>query len=105
MKELPLDIMVMDISQNLARIGNWTADSFDEKKSLIERFLNQTSEYVENLSVRKIPKDLENVFLRFKKEFVDFKIEEFAKNKDEWAEKALTWANILQHRANRLKTS
>ena len=100
MKELPLNIAVMDISQNLARIGNWTADSFDEKKSLIERFLVQTQVYVTNLSKRKMPKNLELVFLRFEKEFRGFSIEKFAQNKDEWAEKALTWANILQHRAS-----
>ena len=100
MKELPLNIMVMDISQNLARIGNWTADSFDEKKSLIERFLIQTQGYINDLSKRKMPKSLELVFLRFKKEFKNFKIEKFAKNREEWAEKSLTWANILQNRAN-----
>jgi hypothetical protein len=100
MKEVPINIAVMDISQNLARIGNWTADSFDEKRSLIERFLTQTEEYVQSLSKRKMPKELAEVFLRFKKEFVNFKIEKFAKNRDEWAEKALTWANILQNRAS-----
>ena len=100
MKDVPLNIAVMDISQNLARIGNWTADSFDEKKSLIERFLIQTQKYVNDLSKRKMPKDLEGVFMRFKLEFKNFTIEKFAQDKEEWAEKALTWANILQHRSS-----
>lgn len=100
MNELPLNIVVMDISQNLARIGNWTADSFDEKKNLIQRFLIQTEKYVENLSKREMPKDLATVFLRFEKEFKTFTIEKFAKDKKGWAEKALTWANILQHRSS-----
>lgn len=62
MKEIPTNVIVMDISQNLARVGNWTADSFDEKKNLIERFLNQTSEYIDNLSKKKLPKELQTVF-------------------------------------------
>lgn len=100
MKEVPISVAVMDISQNLARIGNWTADSFDEKRSLIQRFLIQTQGYVENLSKRKMPKKLAEVFLRFKKEFSSFSVESFAKNREEWAEKSLTWANILQNRAS-----
>ncbi len=100
MKDLPINIMVMDISQNLARIGNWTADSFDEKKNLIEKFLLQTKGYVDNLSKRELPKDLKNVFLRFKKEFALFSLDKFGKDREIWAEKMLTWANILQHRAN-----
>ena len=30
---------ILDISVNLARIGNWTADAYLEKKDLIARFI------------------------------------------------------------------
>lgn len=93
-------LRIMDISVNLARIGNWTADNLDGKKSLIQRFLSQTEEYVDDLKKRDISEDTRLLLSRFYETFEELKNEKVtSRNKDEWAERALTWANILQHRA------
>lgn len=99
MNEIPTKVLILDIVQNLARIGNWTADSYDEKKNLIEKFLVQTRVYVDDLSKRKLPKDLEKVFLRFKKEFGEINFKDIRNHREIIAEKFLTWANILQNRS------
>ena len=91
---------IMDISLNLARIGNWTADSYDEKKNLIARFISQTDDYIKEVSDKNLNADIKNIFDKFKKEFDNLKSEKIEdSNKHWWAERALTWANILQHRA------
>ncbi len=91
---------IMDISLNLARIGNWTADSYDEKKNLINRFILQTDEYIDEISGNILNKELNSIFQKFIAEFEKLKRESVNRsNKEEWAERALTWANILQHRA------
>ena len=91
---------IMDISLNLARVGNWTADSYDDKKNLIARLISQTDGYIKEVSQKNLNKDLTDVFEKFKKEFNNLKSEKVKdSNKHWWAERALTWANILQHRA------
>ena len=99
LKILPKD-RILDISLNLARVGNWSADSYDRKKDLIRRFLNQTENYVSEIRIDSLSPEVKTVFTRFKIEFDKLKNQEISlENKNEWAEKALTWANILQHRA------
>lgn len=94
------EIRIMDISLNLTRIGNWTADSYDLKKNLIQRFVLQTEEYVKEISEAHLSKEIKPLFQRFKHAFKQLQKEEITEqNKDLWAERALTWANILQHRA------
>lgn len=91
---------IMDISLNLARVGNWTADSYEQKKTLIERFVSQTNRYVEEVPQSQLSSGMVPLFIRFKSEFEQLQEEKITEeNKDEWAEKVLTWANILQHRA------
>lgn len=91
---------ILDISVNLARIGTWTADGYEEKKQLIQRFIEQTDSYIVEVTAQPLKKDLEQPFNRFQKMFKELQISTItAENKDIWAEKILTWANILQHRA------
>ncbi|MEK7573482.1 MAG: hypothetical protein AAB531_03585 [Patescibacteria group bacterium] len=93
---------ILDISLNLARVGNWTADAYDQKKQLIARFMVQTQDYINNLSDKELNSLTRPVFKRFKKEFQDLRTEKIEdENKYSWAERALTWANILQHRSGR----
>ena len=90
----------MDISLNLARVGNWTADNYQEKKSLINRFLIQTDGYLQDLLKDPKSNDMKTVLISFEKEFRKLRNDVTHKfDEDEWAERALTWANILQHRA------
>lgn len=98
--DLPLDKQVLNISVNMARIAYWTADSLDTKKQLIAKFMDQTTGFVVDLNHQNISKNFIPTLLRFKKEFAKLKSEKITeKNRLAWAEKALTWANILQHRA------
>lgn len=98
--DLPLDKQVLNISVNLARIAYWTADSLGTKKQLINRFMDQTKGYLNGLDQQNISGKFIPTLQRFKKEFDNLKAEEVTeKNKLEWAERALTWANILQHRS------
>ena len=91
---------ILDISVNLARIGNWTADAYLEKKDLIARFIDQTNSYIKEVSRAGLSKDIQPLFTRFQLDFQKIQTEKVTvKNKDWWAERMLTWANILQHRA------
>ena len=93
-------IKIMDISVNLARVGNWTADNYDGKRNLILKFLAQTDKYLGDVKKLSLPKDVKQTILRFEKQFKLLRDEASRpKNAYDWAEKALTWANILQHRA------
>lgn len=101
MKKLSNKDKLLDISLNLARVGNWTADSYDDKKNLIDRFIKQTQDYINEVPEEDLSSDMRVVFDRFKNEFKRLKSEKINKsNKDVWAETALTWANILQHRSS-----
>lgn len=90
----------MDISLNLCRIGNWAADGHEQKKDLIALFLKKTEECVQTFKHDGLTSDGKLMFFYFKKEFDKLRLEEITeKNNEWWAERALTWANILQHRA------
>ncbi len=98
--DLPLDKQVLNISVNMARIAYWTADSLQTKKQLISRFIDQTNEFLTDLNNQEVSVEFIPTLERFKKEFKSLKSEKVnEENKLVWAEKALTWANILQHRA------
>ena len=96
----PLNIQILNISTNMGRIGGWVADSYDSKHKLIFRFLNETEIFMNDLESETLSPDFEPTLERFKREFAKLKSEEITEeNKMQWAERALTWANILQHRA------
>ncbi len=100
MKYPDLYIRMMDISLNLARVGNWTADNYDGKKTLILRFLVQTEQYLKELLNLPVSDEVKPTLERFAKAFYELRNENIhSLNKYDWAERALTWANILQHRA------
>ncbi len=91
---------LLDIAMNLARIGNWTADAYAQKTALINRFMKQTNDYIHEVSSSQLSKEITPLFQRFKNEFEALQKEKITlQTKDIWAERALTWANILQHRA------
>lgn len=98
--DLPLDKQVLNISVNMARIAYWVADSLETKRTLVDRFIQQTDSYLADLKYQNISDEFKPTLERFKKEFEKLKKESVNnKNRMIWAEKALTWANILQHRA------
>ncbi len=88
-KELTLNIAV-----NLGRMARWASEG---KKERIEQFIEDTHEYVTLLE--QAPRSE-----RFDKTFTVFRTQYHAlvadvRCDDVWAEEALTWANILTHRA------
>lgn len=88
---------ILDISANLARVSDWISSS--QKKSRVDQFLQETEKFVSNISNDEISEKFMPTFVRFKKELKKLLREKDTKNKYDWAERALTWANILQHRA------
>lgn len=92
---------ILDIAMNLNRIGNWAADDFDKKRKRILFFLDQTSEYLKGLKPQFFREPFKKTYDLFLKEYL--KLEEEAKigpkDKLYWAEKMMTWGNILTHRA------
>lgn len=98
--DLSLDKQILNIAVNMARLSEWIADSYINHKSLIDIFIKQTESYLDDLSNQNISEDFKPTLIRFQMEFGKLRNE--IKNEKEklyWAERALTWANILQHRA------
>lgn len=99
MRTIKVHDRILDISVNLARVANWAADSYEQKQHLIKFFLDQTEDYLKEVGQSKTSKEFKPVLLKFAQEFEKLKSQEIKKDKYSWAEKALTWANILTHRA------
>lgn len=89
---------------NLNRIGNWAADGYSSRKRRIEFFLDQTSGYLKSISTSHGLGSFEKTFTKFLKDYRNLEAEGKSGLKDEllWAEKMMTWGNILTHRAKLL---
>lgn len=92
---------ILDIAMNLNRIANWAADDFEGKRRRIQLFLEQTTRYLKDLDSKSLPASLQDTFTRFSKDYEELKTAAFTqpKNTNVWAEKMMTWGNILTHRA------
>lgn len=90
---------ILDISVNLARVSDWILSDSPSKKNLIDRFLEETKTFVISLSTTTVSSRFQPTFTQFKTEFKGLLKDRNQLKKEEWAERALTWANILQHRA------
>ncbi|MBF0511217.1 MAG: hypothetical protein HQL13_02705 [Candidatus Omnitrophica bacterium] len=89
-KELTLNIAV-----NMGRLCRWAMEG---RRARVDQFLKETQEYVKALDATyKSPRFLPT-YEWFKKDF-DLLCHNVEMNAD-WAEGALTWANILTHRAS-----
>ncbi len=94
--------LVLDIAMNLNRVGNWAADDIVGKRKRINFFLTQTTEYIKSLDSSSFPTDFKRTFDKFIKEY-DSIVKENSKDPLIWAEKLMTWGNILTHRSKLLK--
>ena len=85
--------LVLNIAVNLGRLSKWAMEG---KSDRIKQFILDTQNYLDQLE--NTPKSL-----KFKPTYTSFKrkFEELKKSEPNkvWAEDALTWANILTHRA------
>lgn len=86
--------LTLNIAVNLGRLSRWAVEG---KSQRINQFLNETEDYVNQLENTKKNPKFQPTFDSFKKSFI--KIKSHVKMDKEWAEDALTWANILTHRA------
>lgn len=86
--------LVLNIAVNLGRLSRWSSEGRIQR---IKQFLKETDQYLNQLESVKINDKFKPTLSSFKKELISLK-EDQVDNYD-WAEKALTWANILQHRA------
>lgn len=99
-KDLPVRTQVLNISVNMARVAGWVEKEYPNKRDLIAKLLSQTDSYLQDLASDKVAKRFQTTLERFKSEFKKLCLEEIQeKNRLEWSERALTWADILQIRA------
>ncbi len=96
--------IILDIAMNLNRIGNWAADDYVGKKDRIITFLSNTSGYLEDINKETFPSSFEGILSKFTGEYKTLEEEGFNGPKDTmlWAEKMMTWGNILTHRSKLL---
>lgn len=92
---------ILDIAMNLNRVGNLAADGYSFKKNRIRMFLDETTEYLEEVRNDKFSKNFQKTFELFIREYETLEKETRGHIKDEllWAEKMMTWGNILTHRS------
>jgi len=92
---------ILDIAMNLNRIGNWAADDYPGKKERIKTFLASTSNYLDSLKSDCLPPSLKGTIKTFVSEYRQLENEGLNGPKDNllWAEKMMTWGNILTHRS------
>lgn len=86
--------LTLNIAVNLGRISRWAVEGKEER---VKQFLQETEVYLAELENTPKSKRFMLTFNTFKNKFCLLK-----KNlnlNEEWAEEALTWANILTHRA------
>lgn len=97
--------LILDIAMNLNRIGNWAADGYENKKKRILTFLKQNNSLIISLKNKKFPDKFKQTLSIFLKEYKI--LEKEGKNTPQnplfWAEKMMTWGNILTHRVKYLK--
>lgn len=100
--DLPIEMQILNISVNMARVGRKMEDSniTNSNMEFIERLIRQTRSYLNDLSVYNVPDRFKPTLKKFKSDFNKLKKEPISKkNNLYWSEKALTWADILQIRS------
>ena len=95
---------VLDIAMNLNRIGNFAADDFVGKRKRINFFLEQTTNYIKSLDSSNFPDNFRKTFNNFSEDYRHLTQDTKLDSKDFliWAEKMMTWGNILTHRSKLL---
>lgn len=109
--DLPLEMQILNISVNLARIGNWIEslyrlredkgeEIYQSRIKLIQKMIDQTDSYLSDLKEEVVSEQFSKTLNRFREDFTVVKKQAITKKNHLFiAEKALTWANILQNRA------
>lgn len=90
---------ILDISVNLARVSDWVISENGSKKRRVDQFLKETELFVASIHASDVSDKFRPTLLLFRKEFKKLLRDRNQADREDWAERALTWANILQHRA------
>ena len=96
---------LLAVAMNLTRMGNWAADDYRAKQKLIITFMEQTSSDVATLRSGTFGERFGKTFAMFDREFraLETEARDIPINTNVWAEKMMTWGNILTHRAKLLR--
>ena len=87
--------LTLNIAVNMGRLSRW---SLEGRRTRVDQFLAETGEYLEALEAApKSPRFLPT-YEWFKRDFAF--MSRNVRMDAAWAESALTWANILTHRAS-----
>lgn len=90
---------ILDISVNLARVSDWVFSENEQKQRRVDQFLEQTDEILSSIKKNGVNPSFRPTLLNFQRDFKKLLEEKGKLAKYDWAEIALTWANILQHRS------
>ena len=90
---------ILDISVNLARVSDWMLVDNESKQRRVDQFLDETKQYMSTIARSDVSIRFQKTFDGFVNEFKQLLKDRHQEDKYDWAERALTWANILQHRA------
>ena len=86
--------LTLNIAVNLGRVSRWAVEG---KKKRIIQFLAETEDYLAQLEKTPLKPRFVKTFQLFQKAFK--RLQSDIRLDEDWAEEALTWANILTHRA------
>lgn len=88
--------LILNIAINMGRLSRFAADG---RKARLNQFLKETQSYIEELKMTPKNPKIEPTLQRFESMFNKLKIGVPETADNIWAEDALTWSNILTHRA------
>ncbi len=96
---------ILDIAMNLNRIGNWAADGYQLREKKIKLFLVQTTRLINSVKSASFSSSFNETFAKFLQEYRSLEKEGRKTPEDPlgWAERMMTWGNILTHRARLIK--
>lgn len=96
----PTRIQILTMSNALREIVKLSRSDFKNNLLVINRLLLEIEVYIDQLRIQKLSRKIRLTLNKFEKGFKDLKIYLFLRPDIEFfSERALTWANILQHRA------
>ena len=85
--------LTLNIAVNLDRLSRFASEG---RVGRVRQFLSDTDNYVQQLAKAPKREKFDKTFKNFSLEFTRLKKDRLD---EDWAERALTWSNILTHRA------
>lgn len=86
--------LVLNIAVNMGRLCRF---GLEKREGRVKQFITDTEVYLDQINKETLNSKFTRTFEKFQIEFNELKND--ANYNYIWAEKALTWANILTHRA------